>query len=159
MLALHDKNEIISIHQESSLWISLPNNGGVLSVAENGWTNGTYYLDTVRSGQSVPEGKQIVNREVILEDELPKWYYTFADIPPEPIPDRVSSRQFKMQLEISGLTSAVESWINSQSKLIQIAYYESSTFVKDDSMMESGFTALGFTSEQIDNFFLAASLL
>ncbi|KRA00476.1 hypothetical protein ASD64_01250 [Mesorhizobium sp. Root157] len=80
--------------------------------------------------------------------------------PPVPevvVPDRVTSRQFKMQLEIAGLTSAVEGWIASQETLVQIAYNNSGTFVRDEPMMVAGMTALGFTSEQIDAFFTAAA--
>ncbi len=79
---------------------------------------------------------------------------------PSPVvPDRVTSRQFKMQLELAGLTSAVEGWITAQETLVQIAYNNSGTFVRDEPMMVAGMTALGFTPEQIDAFFLAASAL
>ena len=80
-------------------------------------------------------------------------------IPPEAIPDRVSSRQFSMQLIISGLKDSVDVWIASQDELTKCAYEKSSSFVKTDDMMQEGFTALGYTSEQIDQFFLAASKL
>jgi len=79
--------------------------------------------------------------------------------PPEVIPDRVTSRQFKMQLEKDGLLSSVEAWIGQQSKLVQIAYANSGTFVRTEPMMQAGFAALGFQSAQIDAFFKTASAL
>jgi hypothetical protein len=47
--------------------------------------------------------------------------------------------------------------IASQPKAVQIAYEYSGTFVKSEPMMQAGFTALGFTEEQLDNFLAAAS--
>lgn len=85
----------------------------------------------------------------------------FSPPPPAPlvIPDRVTSRQFKLQLLSAGLFDQVEAWIGNQDQAIQIAYQASSTFVRDEPMMQAGFTDLGFTPEQIDAFFLAASEL
>jgi hypothetical protein len=77
----------------------------------------------------------------------------------EPVPERVTSRQFKLQLLADDLIDSVEAWIATQSRDIQIAYESSGTFVKSEPMMQSGFAALGFTSEQIDNFFVEASKL
>lgn len=78
---------------------------------------------------------------------------------PPPVPDRVTARQFKLQLLAAGLLDQVEAWIASQSQAVQIAYANSGTFVRDEPMMQSGFAALGFTSDQIDAFFTAASAL
>ena len=79
-------------------------------------------------------------------------------VPPEPvIPDRVTARQFKLQLLQAGLLASVEAWIGSQSQAVQIAYNNSGTFVRTEPMMQAGFTALGFTPEQIDAFFTAAA--
>ena len=82
---------------------------------------------------------------------------TIRPAPPAPVPDRVTSRQFKMQLAILGLKASVDAWIASQSELVQIAYENSGTFVRGEPMMQAGFTALGFTPEQIDAFFTAAA--
>lgn len=83
-------------------------------------------------------------------------------VEPEPvvvIPNRVTARQFKMQLEKQSLLDSVEAWVGQQSKLVQIAYANSSTFVREEPMMQAGFQALKFTSEQIDAFFTAAALI
>jgi hypothetical protein len=78
---------------------------------------------------------------------------------PEPTPDRVTSRQFFLQLEAAGLLVPVEAWIDQQPLPIQIAFERSSTFVRDDAMLQQGFQGLGVTSEQVDAFFTAAAAL
>ncbi len=75
------------------------------------------------------------------------------------IPDRVTARQFKMQLEKEGLLDAVEGWVSQQEKLVQIAYNNSGTFVRTEPMMQAGFAALKFTSKRADAFFTAAAAL
>lgn len=82
---------------------------------------------------------------------------TIRAAPPQPVPVRVSARQFKLQLLASGLLSQVEGWTTSQAPAIQIAYAESTTFVRDDPMMQMGFAALGLMPEQVDAFFVAAA--
>ena len=80
--------------------------------------------------------------------------------PPERIvPHRVSSRQFKLQLHSARLLAQIEGWIAAQDVPTQIAYASSSTFVRSDTMMQAGFAALGFTTEQIDDFYIAAAAL
>ena len=76
---------------------------------------------------------------------------------PEPIPVRVTARQFKLQLLADGLLETVEAWVASQGKAIQLAYDNSGTFARDEAMLQSGFQALKFPPEQIDAFFSAAS--
>lgn len=84
----------------------------------------------------------------------------WAFVPPAPVvPFRVSSRQFKMQLAISGLKSAVEAWVATQGELTQIAYESSGEFDIREPMMQAGFAALGFTEAQRDAFFTAAAQL
>jgi hypothetical protein len=83
-----------------------------------------------------------------------------AYVAPDPVvPDRVTARQFKLQLLASGLLDQVETWIASQDQAVQIAYANSGTFLRTEPMMATGFSALGFTSEQIDAFFTAAAAL
>ena len=83
-------------------------------------------------------------------------------VPPEvvvEVPSRITARQFKMQLEIDGLTSTVEGWVAQQTKLVQIAYANSGTFVRSEPMMVAGFRALGFSEAAGDAFFTAAAAL
>lgn len=93
----------------------------------------------------------------IMEGGKPIAAYVEPPAPPEETPDRVTSRQFKMQLEKDGLLDSVEAWIAQQAKLVRIAYENSGSFVRTEPMMQSGFTALGFQSAQIDAFFKAAA--
>lgn len=75
------------------------------------------------------------------------------------IPASVSARQFKLQLEIQGLTLAVETWVASQSKLVRIAYANSGRFDRDEPMLQAGFKALGFTETDLDAFYVEAAKL
>ncbi|MHA6684499.1 hypothetical protein [Mesorhizobium sp. A556] len=90
------------------------------------------------------------------------WTYdgeTFSPPPPEPptIPDRVTSRQFKLQLLAAGLIDDVEAWIAAQDRAIQIAYETSGTFLRSEPMMQAGFAGLGYSPEQVDAFYSAAA--
>lgn len=105
-----------------------------------------------------PAGNIIVSSALVDRDGLPALEHTFADSPGI-VPDRVTSRQFKLQLEIAGLTETVEGWIGQQNRLIQIAYAASGTFVRTEPMMQLGFQALGFSQGQINDFFSAAGAL
>ncbi|RSB82479.1 hypothetical protein EFR00_30365 [Rhizobium sophoriradicis] len=71
----------------------------------------------------------------------------------------VSSRQFKLQLLSAGLLDAVDAWVAQQARDVQIAYEYSGTFIKDSPMMKGGFVAMGFSPQQIDEFFAAAAQL
>jgi hypothetical protein len=95
--------------------------------------------------------------EELLPDDNEE-VFDFFNPPPLPV-ESVSARQFKLQLLAAGLLDEVDAWIASQSKAVQIAYEYSGTFVRTEPMMASGFAAMGFTEEQIDAFFLAASEL
>lgn len=75
------------------------------------------------------------------------------------VPDRVTARQFKLQLLTDGLLDQVEAWISTQERAVQIAFEYSGTFVRDEPMMQAGFSALGFNEAQIDAFFTSAAEL
>lgn len=75
------------------------------------------------------------------------------------VPIRVSRRKFMMQLQIQGLLAAVLAYVDAQAPLIKIAFLESATFDRNDEMLIAGFTAMNFSSEEIDEFYLAASSL
>lgn len=75
------------------------------------------------------------------------------------VPERVTARQFKLQLLAAGLLDQVEAWVASQDQAVQIAYANSGTFLRTEPMMQTGFQALGFTSDQIDAFYTAAAAL
>lgn len=101
-------------------------------------------------------------------DDAPEIYAAALAMNPAPyvappvvviIPDTVSARQFKLQLEIQGLTAAVEGWVAAQTKLVQIAYNNSGSFDRNEPMLQAGFNALGFTSQQLDTFYTKAAKL
>ncbi|WP_457300027.1 hypothetical protein [Phyllobacterium sp. P5_D12] len=73
------------------------------------------------------------------------------------IPTVISSRQFFLQLAVSGLTDQVTAWVSAQDPLVQIAFNKSATFLRADEMLQQGFSGLGFTVEQLDGFFTAAA--
>ena len=75
------------------------------------------------------------------------------------VPLLVSARQFHVQLAVAGLTDQVAAWVAAQTAEVQAAFAYSSSFLRADPMMQQGFTALGFTSAQIDAFFTAAAAL
>lgn len=130
-------------------------NGDDVSPVSLGWSSGDYAVIEVEPFV-VPEGKRAIG-SASYEVVNSKAVETFdvEDIPVE-IPDRVTARQFKLQLLADDLLATVEGWIATQPQAVQIAYDNSGTFVRYDPVMESGFTALGFTDEQIDEFFIAA---
>ncbi|MDR7032925.1 hypothetical protein [Mesorhizobium sp. BE184] len=112
-------------------------------------------------GWSPPEGSEAV--EAVGPVSIGWTYdgeaFTPAAAPVLPAPDSVSARQFKLQLLSAGLLASVEAWIGSQGQAVQIAYDNSGFFVRSEPMMQSGFAALGFTDQQIDDFFRAAVAL
>jgi len=81
-----------------------------------------------------------------------------APVPPA-IPDSVSARQFKLQLEIQGLTASVEAWVAAQPKLIRIAYENSGAFDRTEPMLQAGFKALGFSKAALETFYTEAAKL
>jgi hypothetical protein len=79
--------------------------------------------------------------------------------PPQPAPpvDRVSSRQFKLQLLADGIYDQVAAFVAAQPLAVQIAYENSATFQRDDPMMAAGFVALGKDEADVASFFESAS--
>ncbi|MBY3614983.1 hypothetical protein [Rhizobium bangladeshense] len=71
----------------------------------------------------------------------------------------VSARQFRLQLRRSQLLDAVKAWVAQQDGETQDSFEYSRDFVKESPMMLAGFAAMGFTQQQIDEFFTAAAKL
>ena len=106
-----------------------------------------------------PEGTVQVPLKPGAHHEWQDGAWVYGEPPAPPAPDRVTARQFKLQLLADGILDQVEGWIATQSQAGQIAYANSATFVRTDPMMQAGFAALGFTPEQVDAFFTAADRL
>jgi hypothetical protein len=154
MLALIKSNKIIDTVAEGAKF-QLPT-GETLMPAQANWTYNGYSLVTIVDNPSIPDGKEVATRTLKMKSGIPTFVYTYQDVT---APDRVTARQFKMQLYFYGLIDVVEEWVQSQSKAIQIAYQNSGTFVMDEPMMKAGFVELGLTDEQIKQFFIDASKL
>lgn len=104
----------------------------------------------------LPDGAGVTR--IASEDELTDVLAEYGLAGPSVrVPERVTARQFKLQLLAEDLLDHVEGWVASQGKAIQLAYDNSGTFARDEPMMQAGFKALGFPPEQIDAFFSAAS--
>lgn len=157
MLVLIEGTSIIAKVVEGG-WFTLPN-GDRVSPAQDGWTDGTCRLATIRPADKIPKNKQIISTSVKLVKNMPTYVHVLEDIPPPPIPDRVTARQFKLQLLASDMLDDVEAWVAGQSRAVQIAYANSGTFARSEPMMQAGFAALGFTEQQGDAFFEAAAAL
>lgn len=114
--------------------------------------------------ETYPEGTIEVPVKPGADYELQDGEWVYVE-PVEEVPDRVSARQFKLQMlepiepaYPDGIIDMVEGWIATQPRAIRIAYENSGSFVRDDPMMAVGFAALGFTEEQKDEFFRKAAL-
>jgi len=81
------------------------------------------------------------------------------DEPPPPPVTTVTPRQFRLQLDAMGLLDTVESWVKSQPRAIGVTFEYAIEFRRDDPMFIAAAEAFGFTEEQRDGFFLAASKL
>lgn len=115
------------------------------------------YLGGFDGGAEPPDGS--IEVPEAPQDARQVWQDGAWGGPPADVPGSVSARQFKLQLLAAGLLDEVEAWIGVQDRAVQIAYENSSSFVRGSPMMQSGFAALGFTTEQIDDFFNAAAHL
>jgi hypothetical protein len=118
------------------------------------------YWSSVSSAyvETLPEGAGLTH--IASEAELSEVLAQYGLKGPVVIvPERVTARQFKLQLLGAGLLDQVETWIGQQDQSVQIAYANSGTFLRTEPMMQTGFTALGFTSDQIDAFYTAAAAL
>lgn len=155
MLALIKAGAIVSTINEGA-WVEL-GDGRWLSPAVDGWSDPAgYSLAVVKPPDVIPTGKQVLGTSVQMVDGVPKYVDSLADIP---VPDRVSARQFRMQLRISGMLDQVKAWVGTQDPLVQDSFEYSSSFVRSEPMMQAGFAALGFSAEQIDAFFVSAAAL
>lgn len=121
--------------------------------------NGVYLMSFDGDDVEAPEGA--IEVPTAPYDARQVWNSTSGEwrAAPEQIPTSVTARQFKLQLLAAGLIDQVDAWVAAQDRATKLAYEYSGTFVKSEPMMQAGFVALGFTDQQRDDFFLAASKL
>lgn len=104
-----------------------------------------------------------INENGVIRDATPEEEAALNEVPVATQEDHVvnivSSRQFKLQLYHDNIYDDVVAWVSQQELPIKIAFENSATFIKDDDMLRLGFTALGFTEQQITDFFNNAALL
>lgn len=74
-------------------------------------------------------------------------------------PLSLTRRQFFLQLRASGLRDQVLAWIGSQDPEVQDAFENSGSFLRTEPMLQAGFVALGYSTEQIDSFFADGAAL
>lgn len=95
------------------------------------------------------QGWLIDDGKIALHD--PQRNYTL-----KVIPDTVTPRQAKTALLAAGLLSTVETLMESQSREVQLKWTEAVEFVRSDPVFEALKVALGLTTEEIDDLFIAA---
>ena len=87
---------------------------------------------------------------------------TLAYVPPPPIvPETVTPRQVRLLLLQQGLLATIEATIASMDQATQITWQYASEFRRDDPLLNAMAASLvpPLTSQQIDDFFIAASQL
>ncbi|MHC1549385.1 hypothetical protein [Phyllobacterium sp. K27] len=136
-------------------------------IDENGFAI-AFYDEALHGLDNIPADAIAISEgewmELVEYNGLRKWQngkiVTFEPPVPEPIiPDRLSRRQFRLALIDAGLLEQVEAWVATQDVRTQAAYADSSTFLRTDEMLQQGFSGLGFTEEQVDEFFVGAASL
>lgn len=79
--------------------------------------------------------------------------------PPPVVPQSVTPRQVRLVLLAQGLLASVEAMIAQQDEATRIAWQYASEFRRDDPLLLSLATSLNLTSQQLDEFFIAAAAL
>jgi hypothetical protein len=121
------------------------------------------------------ENNKVVNTiEVASLDFLPNlidgsvggigWSYVNGQLieheaTPEPIPTSITPRQIRLHLTAIGLRQAVEDYVASASLDIKDWWEFSLSYERNNELLISTATALGMTSEQLDQFFVEANKL
>lgn len=103
--------------------------------------------------------KNVNGREIAMTaEEADEFLASLPAIQTESVVS-VSARQLKLQLLATGMIDAVDAWVAQQDRATRISYEYSGSFAKSSPMMQAGFAAMGFSSQQVDDFFTAASAL
>lgn len=156
-LIVHHVWSIGSGETELAIRHDLPDGAQVSPVAL-GWSEGDFAVLPVTEFD-LPAGKQVSGpAEYSVVDGEVIEAFPVEDIAVA-LPDRVTARQFKLQLLALGLYDDVTAWVAMQDQAVQIAWEYSGTFLRSEPMMLAGFAAMGFSETQIDDFYIAASAL
>ena len=76
-----------------------------------------------------------------------------------PVPQEVTSFQAKAALLQAGLLPAVTAYMATAPAFDQLAWAESTTFQRESPTLNRAAAALGMTSAQLDQLFIAASVI
>lgn len=79
--------------------------------------------------------------------------------PPAPVPATVSPRQFRQALNAAGLRASVEAAVASADIDTQDWWEYATSIDRDNGPLNAAATALGVSSEQLDDLFRAAAIL
>lgn len=74
-------------------------------------------------------------------------------------PEVVTARQMQLALLGAGLLDAIESFVASQDRAVQISWSAAKDFHRNDPMLAGMAQAFGLTSEQVDEIFRQAAAL
>jgi len=95
----------------------------------------------------------------MTQDEQDDWLVSLPVI--SPVPSQVSALQGLLAINAAGLSGAYTAWAASESRTFaEKAFIDKAThWRRTDPVLLSGATALGLTSDQIDQLFISASAL
>ena len=82
-----------------------------------------------------------------------------APAPVPVVPSSVTPRQVRLLLLSQGLLANVESIIAASDEATKITWAYASEFNRNDPLLEALATQLGLTSQQVDDFFIAAAAI
>lgn len=106
-----------------------------------------------------PAGQRLAGYTLALEDGVITAEATFEPLPPPPVPQQVSRMQAKLALLQADLLDDVEAAIAGASREVQIYWAEVSELHRDHTILTQMTTALGWTSEQVDDLFRTAAAI
>lgn len=132
----------------------------------------------------IEEGEYFKSKDLIIAKDLvpsatlvdlvipPDWYnYYISDLDnlitsrkdeqptPEPTPQSITPRQIRLQLTAIGMRQAVEDYVASAGLGIKDWWEFSLAYERNAPLLVEAATALGMTSEQLDQFFVEANKL
>jgi hypothetical protein len=107
------------------------------------------------------ECKNAVTGEITFVPWTPEQIaaYEAAQNAPPPVPAVITPRQCRLILSQQGMLDSVEAMIAQQDRATQITWEYALEFRRDDPLLNQLAVNLQLTSDQIDQFFVAASQL
>jgi len=85
--------------------------------------------------------------------------FTGADIPVNPVPDRVTPRQIRLALNAAGLRSTVEQAVSAGNQDLKDWWEYALDIERNNSLIVSMSAQLGMTGQQVDDLFRLAVTL